>query len=110
MPCYARAEDREEPVQDRKAAGQANHRSGYLGRCTGRLKIQHLLTRRIACVGKVCTRADGKKQKFITPGLMLGSVPIEKRLRFTVGFGYQIAVTSFHQYDHRRILSLRLRF
>jgi hypothetical protein len=53
---------------------------------------------------------DGKKQTFITPGLVLGSFPIERRLRFTVGVGYQIAVTSFHQYNHRWILSLRFPF
>jgi hypothetical protein len=48
---------------------------------------------------------NGKKQTFLTPGLVLGSFPIAKRLRFTVGVGYQIAVTSFHQYNHRWILS-----
>lgn len=53
---------------------------------------------------------DGKKQTFIAPGLVLGSFPIEKRMRFTVGVGYQIAVTSFHQYNHRWILSLRFPF
>jgi hypothetical protein len=53
---------------------------------------------------------NGKKQTFITPGLVLGSFPIERRLRFTVGVGYQIAVTSYHQYNHRWILSLRFPF
>jgi hypothetical protein len=53
---------------------------------------------------------NGKKQTFLTPGLVLGSFPIAKRLRFTVGAGYQIAVTSFRQYNHRWILSFRFPF
>jgi hypothetical protein len=53
---------------------------------------------------------NGRKQTFLTPGLILGSFPIAKRLRFTVGAGYQIAVTPFHQYNHRWILSLRFPF
>ncbi len=52
----------------------------------------------------------GKEQTFITPGLVLGGFPIEKRLRFAVGAGYQIAVTPFRQYNHRWILSLRFPF
>jgi hypothetical protein len=53
---------------------------------------------------------DGKKQVFVTPGLVLGSIPIAERLRFAVGAGVQIAVTEFHQYNHRWILSLRFPF
>ena len=53
---------------------------------------------------------DGKKQVFLTPGLVLGSFPVAERLRFTIGGGVQIAVTEFHQYNHRWILSLRFPF
>jgi hypothetical protein len=53
---------------------------------------------------------DGKKQVFLTPGLVLGSFPVAERLRFTIGSGVQIAVTEFHQYNHRWILSLRFPF
>jgi hypothetical protein len=53
---------------------------------------------------------DGKKQVFLTPGLVLGSFPVAERLRLTIGAGAQIAVTEFHQYNHRWILSLRFPF
>jgi hypothetical protein len=53
---------------------------------------------------------DGKKQVFLTPGLVLGSFDVAERLRFAIGTGVQIAVTEFHQYDHRWILSLRFPF
>jgi len=38
---------------------------------------------------------DGKKQVFLTPGIVLGRFPIHNRLGFTVG-GVQIAVSNFH--------------
>jgi hypothetical protein len=53
---------------------------------------------------------DGKKQVFLTPGLVLGSFPVAEKLRFAIGTGVQIAVTEFHQYNHRWILSLRFPF
>jgi hypothetical protein len=53
---------------------------------------------------------DGKRQTFITPGVVLGGFPLKKRLHFSVGVGFQTAVTSFHQYNHRWILSLRFPF
>jgi hypothetical protein len=53
---------------------------------------------------------DGKKQVFLTPGFVLGSFSVAERLRFGIGAGVQIAVTEFHQYDHRWILSLRFPF
>jgi hypothetical protein len=52
----------------------------------------------------------GKKQVFLTPGLVLGSFPVAERLRFAIGAGVQIAVTEFHQYNHRWVLSLRFPF
>jgi hypothetical protein len=53
---------------------------------------------------------DGKKQVFLTPGFVLGSFSVAQRLRFAIGAGVQIAVTEFHQYNHRWILSLRFPF
>jgi hypothetical protein len=53
---------------------------------------------------------DGKKQVFLTPGLVLGSFQVAERLRFGIGGGVQIAVTEFHQYNHRWVLSLRFPF
>jgi hypothetical protein len=53
---------------------------------------------------------DGKKQVFLTPGLIVGPFPISERLHFTIGCGVQIAVTQFHQFNHRWILSVRFPF
>jgi hypothetical protein len=53
---------------------------------------------------------DGRKQVFLTPGLVIGPFPVVGRLRFAVGGGVQIAVTQFHQYNHRWIVSLRFPF
>jgi hypothetical protein len=53
---------------------------------------------------------DGKKEVFLTPGLVLGSFPLAERLRLGVGGGVQIAATQFHRYNHRWILSVRLPF
>lgn len=53
---------------------------------------------------------DGKKETFLTPGVILGSFRVKDRLRVAVGGGFQTAVTSYHQYNHRWILSLRLPF
>ena len=53
---------------------------------------------------------DGKKQVFLTPGIVVGSFAIAERLRFAIGTGVQVAVTEFHQYNHRWILSLRFPF
>jgi hypothetical protein len=53
---------------------------------------------------------DGKKQTFLTPGVVIGPFPITGRLRFLMGAGVQIAVTQFHQFNHRWILSIRFPF
>jgi hypothetical protein len=53
---------------------------------------------------------DGKKQVFVTPGIVVGSFAVAERLRFAIGTGVQIAVTEFHQYNHRWIVSLRFPF
>jgi hypothetical protein len=52
----------------------------------------------------------GKKEVFLMPGLVLGSFPLGKPLHISVGGGVQIAVTPFHQYNHRAILSVHFLF
>ena len=53
---------------------------------------------------------DGKNQTFVTPGLILGRLPIHKRIAFVAGAGFQMAVTHYHQYNHAFIGTLRLPF
>ena len=53
---------------------------------------------------------DGRKQVFLTPGLILGSFPLKERLRIAIGGGFQTAVTPYHQYNHRWIFSVRFPF
>ncbi len=53
---------------------------------------------------------DGKKEVFLTPGIIVGSFAIAERLHFAIGTGVQIAVTEFHRYNHRWILSVRFPF
>lgn len=53
---------------------------------------------------------DGKKQVFLTPGIVIGTFPFVGRARFAFGGGMQTAVTSYHQYNHRWIFSLRFPF
>jgi hypothetical protein len=52
----------------------------------------------------------GKKEVFLTPGLVLGGFPIAERLHLSFGAGVQIAVTQFHRYNHRWIISVRFPF
>jgi hypothetical protein len=52
----------------------------------------------------------GKKQTFITPGIVLGRFPIHHRVAFTFGAGVQIAATHYHPTNHNVIVSLRLPF
>jgi hypothetical protein len=53
---------------------------------------------------------DGKKEVFLTPGLVVGSFPLPERLHLGFGAGVQIAVSQFHRYNHRWIASVRLPF
>jgi len=52
----------------------------------------------------------GKDQLFITPGLVLGRIPLQDRLGLTLGAGMQIAASSYHKYDHAWVLTARLPF
>ncbi len=53
---------------------------------------------------------DGKKQVFLTPGLVVGKFPIHNRVAFIMGAGMQIAATQFHTYNHGLVLTARLPF
>jgi hypothetical protein len=53
---------------------------------------------------------DGRKQNFVTPGLVTGRFRLWGRVGFTVGGGFQIATTRFHTNNHNGILSIRFPF
>lgn len=53
---------------------------------------------------------DGKKQNFVTPGLVIGRLHFWNRVGFTIGGGFQIATTRFHTSNHNAILSIRFPF
>jgi hypothetical protein len=53
---------------------------------------------------------DGRKQTFVTPGLIFGRFPIRHRIAFVAGVGFEIAVTHYHQYDHGVIGTVRVPF
>ena len=53
---------------------------------------------------------DGKKQVFLSPGLVVGKLRLWKRLGFAFGGGVQIAATQFHAYEHNWATSVRFPF
>jgi hypothetical protein len=53
---------------------------------------------------------SGKKQNFITPGLLLGKFTLAGRVGLSFGAGFQIATTHFHSTNHNAILSVRFPF
>lgn len=53
---------------------------------------------------------DGKKQTFISPGLIVGRVHVWRRLGMTIGAGEQIAASHYHQSNHAKTLSVRFPF
>lgn len=53
---------------------------------------------------------EGLNQVLITPGLVIGRIPIEGRLGLTIGMGYQVAVTDNPRYYNNLVLSVRLPF
>jgi hypothetical protein len=52
----------------------------------------------------------GLNQVFLTPGLMIGRIPIHDRIGLTFGAGYQVAVTHQPTYNHSVVLSGRIPF
>jgi hypothetical protein len=53
---------------------------------------------------------DGKKQVFLTPGIVVGKFPIWHRLGITLGGGVQIAATQFRTYNNKCVFSIRFPF
>jgi len=53
---------------------------------------------------------NGNTSVYLTPGVVLGKFRLWHRLGFTVGGGYEIAVTSFHPTNHIAICSVRFPF
>jgi hypothetical protein len=60
---------------------------------------------------------DGKDQVFLTPGIVVGRIPLTESLKFTTGIGYQFAVEPHYQpspllpaYEHAWLLTMRLTF
>ncbi len=53
---------------------------------------------------------DGRQMVFLSPGLVVGKIHLWRRLGLTVGAGEQIAVTSFHTFNHNRVVSVRFPF
>lgn len=52
----------------------------------------------------------GREQTFVTPGLVIGRLPLSDHLGLTIGTGLQIAVSEFHTQNHTFVLSTRLPF
>ena len=52
----------------------------------------------------------GKKETFLTPGVVFGNFQIAERLHLGIGAGVQIAATQFHTYNHRWVWTVRLPF
>jgi hypothetical protein len=53
---------------------------------------------------------EGLNQVFLTPGLIIGRIPVHDRVGLTFGAGYQIAVTHHPTYNHAVIFSGRIPF
>lgn len=53
---------------------------------------------------------SGHTSVYLTPGVVFGRFHVKDRLGFTVGAGYEVAVTSFHPTNHIPIFSVRFPF
>jgi hypothetical protein len=53
---------------------------------------------------------DGKRQTFLTPGLIVGRLRLHGHLRFAFGGGFQMAVTRYHLYNHAAVFTMRFPF
>ena len=52
----------------------------------------------------------GHQMLFLTPGLLIGRIPIHDRIGLTFGGGVQVAVTNHRPYNHNVILTARIPF
>jgi hypothetical protein len=55
-------------------------------------------------------KREGNNQLFLTPGLVIGRIPISGRVGLTIGAGVQVAVTDKPVYHRNIILTARLPF
>jgi hypothetical protein len=55
-------------------------------------------------------RRTGQSQLFLTPGFLIGRIPVHDRVGITIGVGYQVAVTREPAYNHAVVLSARVPF
>jgi hypothetical protein len=53
---------------------------------------------------------EGETQVFLILGLVIGRIPLYERVGITVGFGYQVAVTTRPAYNHAAIFTGRIPF
>ena len=53
---------------------------------------------------------SGNSEAFLTPGVIFGRFHLGGRLYFIAGTGLQVAVTTFHEFTHRGIATLRFPF
>jgi hypothetical protein len=51
---------------------------------------------------------NGKKQVFLTPGILIGRFRTTRSSGLTFGIGMQIAASEYHSYDHSLLFSVRL--
>jgi hypothetical protein len=54
--------------------------------------------------------ATGQQMLYLTPGIVIGKIPIHDRVGLTFGAGYEAAVTYHRNYNHNVILSARIPF
>ena len=52
----------------------------------------------------------GRNQVFVTPGLIVGRIPLSRRVALVFGSGYQIAATRYHAYSHSIVFTFRMPF
>jgi hypothetical protein len=53
---------------------------------------------------------EGETQVYLTPGMVIGRIPIHDRVGLTLGAGYQVAVTNHPAYNHNVVLTGRIPF
>ena len=51
---------------------------------------------------------DARHQTFVTPGVIVGRLPLYGHLRLAFGGAVQIATTHYHQYGHAYVFTVRL--
>jgi len=53
---------------------------------------------------------NGKKQTFVTPGIIFGRFKLHGHLVMALGGGFQVATTQYHQYNHAVVFTVRFPF